>query len=268
MPQAGVCTISFQKKPVATALETASRAGADGVELWGQPEHIRYPIDLDRVREVRDLAGDLDLEICALGSYYRAGVSTEYDGEKLTIRNQIEIARELGTRLIRIWAGEKDPGECTADEANAIVEDIRLFGDYASDAGMQVVLERHGGTLTAGWEAPDPLLERINHPAVGLNYQIVGPSGEDGYADMAVRDFTRLLPLSWHAHMHNYPSATAGSRERCFLDNGIIDYSSMSDVIRSAGYEGYFMVEFPADLNEGLSDVDTLRRDIDFIKSL
>lgn len=33
----GVCTIAFKQKPIDDVLSLAAAAGADGVELWGQP---------------------------------------------------------------------------------------------------------------------------------------------------------------------------------------------------------------------------------------
>ena len=52
------------------------------------------------------------------------------------------------------------------------------------------------------------------------------------------------------------------------LRRGGEGYSELGEAARSLKYEGYFMVEFLSDLRDGLDDLQALKRDIDFIKSL
>lgn len=268
MAKAGLCTIAYNKKSVSSVLDIAAKAGADGVEVWGQPDHTRYPIDGVDLREIREHADALALEICALGSYYRAGGAVAYAKVKLDAHNQVQIARDLGAPLIRIWPGAKNRADSTDAEVRRVIDDIRLFADHAGDAKVGVVLERHTGTLTHGWDGVAELLAEVGHQNVSLNYQVVYPAAESEYEERGAGDFTRLLKLSKHAHLQNYLPGNDGSLKRSFLDSGLVDYSSLGRVARLAGYHGYFMVEFPAELNEGLSDAETVRRDIDFIKGL
>jgi sugar phosphate isomerase/epimerase len=266
--KAGLCTIACRKKSVFAALDLAAKAGADGVEIWGQPDHVRYPIDSAALRETREHADALALEICALGSYYTAGGAVEYAKVKLDVRNQVRIARELGAPLIRIWPGAKSRADSTETEARRVIDDIRLFGDHAGDAKVRVVLERHAGALTHGWEGVEDLLGEIGHENVSLNYQVVYPASVEELESRGASDYTRLLPLSGHAHLQNYLLDEVGALRRSFLDAGLVDYSRLGEAARAAGYRGYFMVEFPADIDEGLSEADAIRRDMDFIHGL
>jgi sugar phosphate isomerase/epimerase len=268
MAKAGLCSIAYNKKSISAVLDIAAKAGADGVEIWGQPDHIRYPIDGTNLRDIREHAEALALEICALGSYYAAGGAVEYAKVRLDARNQVKLARDLGAPVMRIWPGVKSRDDSTPAEVRRVIDDIRLFADHAGDAKVCVVLERHVGTLTHGWDGVAGLLSEIGHENVFLNYQVVYPATEDEYEERGAGDFTALLGLSRHAHLQNYLPADDGGLKRSFLDSGLVDYSSLGKVARSAGYHGYFMVEFPAELNEGLSDSQTVRRDIDFIKGL
>jgi 3-dehydroshikimate dehydratase len=268
MAKAGLCTIAYNKKSVTAVLDLAAKAGADGVEIWGQPDHVRYPLDPAQLRAIREHAEALALEICALGSYYRAGGAVEYAGVKLDARNQIRLARDLGAPLVRIWPGSKSRARCTDAELRRVIDDIRVFADHAADSRVGVVLERHEGTITEGWEGIAELMAEIGHENVALNYQIASSTSEEDLEDRGVEDYTALLPRARHAHLQNYLPLEDGSLKRSFLDSGLVDYSRLGEVARACGYRGYFMVEFPADLNEGLTDVETLRRDIDFIKGL
>lgn len=268
MAKAGLCTIACRRKSVFAALDLAAKAGADGVEIWGQPDHVRYPIDSAHLRETREHAEALALEICALGSYYAAGAAVEYAAVRLDARNQVRIARELGAPLIRIWPGVKNAADCTEAERHRVIDDIRLFADHAGDAKVRVVLERHAGSLTHGWEGVPELLREIGHQNVSLNYQVAYPATEEELEARGADDYARLLPLSGHAHLQNYLVDEDGLLKTSFLDAGLVDYSRLGEAARSSGYRGYFMVEFAAEINGGLSELDTVRRDIDFIKGL
>jgi sugar phosphate isomerase/epimerase len=268
MAKAGLCTIAYSKKGISYAMDIAARAGADGVEIWGQPDHVRYPVDSAQLTEIREHAESLALEICALGSYYCAGAKVELAKVKLDARNQIRIARELGAPLVRIWPGNKNREECSEAEVRRVIDDVRLFADHAGDARIGVVLERHGGTLTNGWDGVAELLAEIRHENVALNYQIAHPASEEEYEERGVEDYTRLLPLSRHAHLQNYLPLDDGTLKRSFLDSGLVDYSHLGEVARTSGYRGYVMVEFSAELNEGLAEADSVRCDVDYIKGL
>ena len=99
-----------------------------------------------------------------------------------------------------------------------------------------------------------------------LNYQIPNPATVEEYKTKSIDDYTNLLKYSRHAHLQNYTKENGP--KRAFLDTGIVDYSKLGEAAEKSGYEGYFMVEFPAKTNNGLNEVDILRRDIKFINGL
>ncbi|MBT3275921.1 MAG: hypothetical protein HN368_22420, partial [Spirochaetales bacterium] len=132
---------------------------------------------------------------------------------------------------------------------------------------MEVVLERHNETLTNTWESPRRVLDLIDRPNMSLNYQVVYPAPVTELRENSAADYRELLGRAAHAHMQNYQELPNGELKRCFLDEGIVDYSALGEAARSAGYAGAFMVEFLPDDTHGLSDVEALRRDLQFIRS-
>ena len=264
----GICTIALKNTAINEVIRIASEAGADGIEVWGQPEHIRYPLDERTTAEIGEKASQADLEVCALGSYYRPCRSPEYHGVAVIPQNQVRIASLLGTSLIRIWAGSQNFDECSGEERKRVCAEIRQFAEVARDAGLTVVLERHSGTLTNSWSSPAAVLDEIRMDNVFLNYQVVYPTGIEDLKAHAVKDYQKYLPISAHAHLQNYTRGGDGTLRRSFLEDGVIDYSLLGDAAVHAGYTGFFMIEFLPDTLGGLTQVEALRRDIQFLRAL
>ena len=266
--RAGLCTIADKDSPLSEVIRIAADTDAAAIEVWGQPPHIDYPLHISAIEDATKIAANAGIEIAALGSYFQPGKSTEYAGIQLTAKNQVEIAEAFGARLIRVWCGAQDYEESTPSKRNEIYEEIRRFADTAGASGIGVVLERHGNSLTHGWSLPETVLKEIGHPNVSLNYQIPYPAPVKSYAAKSVDDYTRLLPLSKHAHLQNYLLDSEGNLIRTQLADGIIDYSELGNAARVAGYEGYFMVEFAAESRGALSFVESIASDIAYIESL
>ena len=92
MARAGLCTIADKNRTLREMIDVAAAAGAGGVEVWGQPDHVAYPVDAKELREARKYAAGAGIEICALGSYYRPPAAVVYHDVAVTARNQLEIA--------------------------------------------------------------------------------------------------------------------------------------------------------------------------------
>lgn len=273
--KAGVCTIAFKDRSLEETIDLIVGSGAKGVELWGREPHLP-----GTSAERRRLAGrlrDAGLEICALGSYYRpdgrragealrtsaAAVDRENDPDSV-----LEAAHDLGAPLVRIWAGSENYESCDPGTREAIVHEVRWFGDRARDAGCEVVLERHNGTLTNSWESAGRVVAAVDHVAVSLCYQVPYPAPAQELATRVRDDLESLLPHSRHAHLQNYVEATDGSLPRTLLAEGIVDYRPIGAIAREVGYRGWAMVEFVGPVRGARSEAEALAADIEFIESL
>jgi len=267
--RAGICTIACREISLAEAIDTAAEAGAEGVEIWGQPPHVSYPPDADQIAEVVAHAAEKGIKIPVFGSYYRVGRDVEFHGVAVTKENQIGLTRLFGAPIIRIWAGTKNHEECSEEEVEAVMADVREFGDMAADAGISVVLERHANTILNRWDNVAEVMECIGHENVALNWQIPCPAGNAEYREKSVGDYMTLLPYAEHCHMQNHtPEESDTWRGRTLLDEGVVDYSRFAEALRKADYDGWLMLEFAADERGGLSKLEAIRHDIEFLKSL
>jgi len=264
MAKAGLCTIALRDRTIEEAISIARYAGSDGIEVWSNPPHVHHPYDEGRLREIRDLARENGLEICCVGSYLKADPDEERRLSR-SIEEEITIAKILGARLIRVWAGVKNFEESTEEERNSVIDRLRFYGDVARREGIHIVVERHCNTLLNGWRSVEEVFRRMDHENVSLNYQVPYPASYEEYRNNFVQDMRRYLPISRHAHLQNYHRDL---RRRALLSEGILDYSILRDLIKQTGYQGYLMVEFCADMPEDLPLRERIRRDIEFVHSL
>ena len=268
VPRVGVCSIAFKERSAASALRAIAAAGADSVELWGQPPHLPYPVDEAWCAALREQAAELGLSFCALGSYYCPGNHPAYDGHPVTKENQLAAARALGAPIVRIWPGSAARQATEPAERERLYAEIRDFADAAGDSGILVVLERHVGSLTEGWDTPLTVLAEVGHANVALNYQVVYPAPRDELATRAVPDYRRLLPHSRHAHLQNYVAAAGDRPPRTLIADGVVDYGELGAAARESGYDGSFMIEFPADERGGVSVDEAVRADVAGVRRL
>lgn len=268
LPCVGICSIAFRKRSPSEALRSIAAAGADSVELWGQPPHLPYPVDVGWCVNLRQEAEELGLHFCALGSYFRPGAHPAYEGHVVTKENQLAAAQALGAPIVRIWPGETSHATTAHTERERLYSEIRDFADAAQDVGIMVVLERHVGSLTEGWEAPLTVLAEVGHSAVSLNYQVVFPAPQEDLVSLAVADYVRLLPHSRHAHLQNYISSASEQPCRSLIEEGIVDYKDLGSTARDCGFEGSFMIEFPADERSSMSVDEAVCADVAGVRRL
>lgn len=152
-------------------LRRAQALGYDGVELDGKRPHGN-PIDLDerRRKAIRELAGELGLEIAAVASNndLSSPVTEHRECQLLMLREQIRLARDLGAPVVRVflaWPGViMRDGLATYDVARQRWEQLwrdttwleawsycrealREAVRYAEEDGIVLALQNHAPVL-------------------------------------------------------------------------------------------------------------------------
>lgn len=161
-PRPGLCSVTFRRLAPEEIVERAAEARLEVIE-WGADEHVR-PGDAERAAQVAQATTAAGLRVCSYGSYFRAGA-----GEQLT--PILDSAEALGTDRVRLWAGRIGSAEATPDEYSRIVARLRDAAAEASDRGIGLALEYHGGTLADTPDAVLRLLGDVAHPALSTYWQ-------------------------------------------------------------------------------------------------
>ncbi|MFC6964867.1 sugar phosphate isomerase/epimerase family protein [Halocatena marina] len=234
----GLCTITNKDWPVETVLELAAKTGYDGVEIWGR-KHVGVDSsgddpDLDTCRNIASRASDLGLEIPVYGSYLRPGTT----GFRDKLAAELEVAVVLNADLIRVWPGDQEYGDHTSTHWDNIVNDLSLAGQQAADRKLGVTVEKHEGTVTNRGEGARRLLETVDSPAVGLNWQpLFHLDGEDLLAEAEL-----LAPMCNNIHLQ--ATREQGGQRRCLLSDAYFDLPALLSVFDRSGFDGYLEVEF------------------------
>lgn len=250
----GLCTISNKDAPVEDVLETAAAAGYDGVELWGQESHVGDGSSAvcDSIVETAD---GLGIDVAVYGSYLAPGTGTFAQ----SYEHEVAVAERLGADLIRVWPGESEYGDHTEEEWDAAVADLALLAEEAASAGLGVTVEKHEGRLSNTTEGARRLIEAVDHPACGLNYQPLFHMSEDDL----VAEAEVLAPLSNNIHIQ--APAERGSKTRAPLEDSYFDVGAVLAPFADAGFDGYVEVEFVTD---DLPYEDAVRGDYEYLRSV
>ena len=258
----GIATIALRNYDIFTALDMAAQAGFAGVEVWGKPSHTPLEFDEDHTRKVRDRARSNGLQIPIFGSY----ANPSWPEFPRKSEDAIKIALLLGARIIRVWAGNKNPD--AADEAlwEQVAKGLRDFALRAEDAGLTLAIEMHAETLCLTPEGALRLLDMVAAPNLKLNYQVGNFAEPDVDHDLGlVGDKVAMV----HAQNFKASCCEQGKLNRTLVQNGNVDYDKVLSLLADHGFGGYVEVEFlkGEDVSEDAL-LESLKKDADYLKML
>ncbi|MFC7457616.1 sugar phosphate isomerase/epimerase family protein [Brachybacterium sp. GCM10030267] len=206
MIRPGLCSVSFRELSVQQVAGLAADAELRCLE-WGSDVHVPAG-DLSAARFAREVTQAAGLEVSGYGSYLRCVGSAETASAEASAL--LASAEELGAPRLRVWAGTQGSRETSAEDRRMIVARLRETARCAAEAGMELGLEWHGGTLTDEIGSTLQLLEEIGHPAVRTYWQ----PHQDQPRREAVADLRTALPhvstvhvFSWWPAAHRQPLA-------------------------------------------------------------
>lgn len=249
----GLCTISNKGAPVEDVLAVAADTGYDAVEIWGR-DHAGDGSTATCDRIV-DRAAELGVEIAVYGSYLAPGT----DGFATDVERELAVADRLNADLIRVWPGESEYEECTETEWDRAVADLSELADRAGAFDVGVTVEKHGGRLTNAQAGARRLIEAVDDPNCGLNWQ---PRFDRPAADL-LSEAERLAPLSNNVHLQAV--AARGDDERCLLADAYFDVEAVLGRFDAAGFDGAVEVEF---VSPAVDYGTAVRRDYEFLRSI
>ncbi len=155
----------------------------------------------------------------------------------------VDAARHLGCATIRVNAygvGNRD------DVQKAAIEGLNKLGEYAEKAGINIIVENHGGYSSDGqWLAT--VMKAVNKKNVGTlpdfgNFCIKRAEG-DIYSGKCIEEYDRykgvqeMLPFAKGVSAKTYDFDTNGN---CIET----DYTKMMQIVKDSGFNGYIGIEY------------------------
>jgi sugar phosphate isomerase/epimerase len=140
MNQLAFCSISALDRSIGDAAAVAVGAGLDALEVTAHRPHLDPSEGVEAARAIGRAVRAAGVDVVAYGSYLgRFGqVGHEH------ARREAAIAAALETKLLRVWA---EPLEDSQTDSAPTVALMQAACDAAAPAGIDVVIERHLGSL-------------------------------------------------------------------------------------------------------------------------
>lgn len=162
------------------------------------------------------------------------------------VKESMEIAAFLGTRVIRINTGTEDKSNKSIPR---VIETFKKLLPTAEKFNLQMALENHGG-ISASSDNILRIIKEINSNFFGSCPDFGNFPSETRYEDLK-----KVAPFALHVHAKSYEFDKSGNETA-------IDYEKCIRILHDAGYDGYLSVEFEGkgDQMEGLKKTLNLIR--------
>ena len=253
-------------------MRLAKQQGWEGIELDADRPHAA-PMDFspsDR-QEIRDLAGELGLPICAISPNCDLSSPVPVHREAMIcyVRECLKLAHDLGVPMCKIFAawrgitihegigtydetyGYDQFGYYKEDRRGFVVEGLRELTKVAEDYGIVLAMQNHGPDVVNCYQDVLSLIEDVGSPALKACMDInIEPQADS--ADHA-REMARASgKLTVHTHVNGeFRRAADGSVELAaggYFDKRFwgrqVAYPAYLEALAAAGYEGYVNWEF------------------------
>jgi sugar phosphate isomerase/epimerase len=228
--------LTGERTPAMTLQTFADRAAAlqvDGVELTSYyfPETVtpEYVAGLKRHCYILGL----DIVGCPVRNTFTYPAGAQRDKEIAHVRRWIDIAADLGSPSIRIFAGDLQTGQ-TAKEAQAnCVECIEACAETAARRGVLLALENHHGVV-ADPEGLLAIVRAVRSDWCGINLDTGNFRTADPYADLA-----KCAPYAVTVQLKTEVRPGGGKPQEA-------DLPRLVRILKDAGYRGYVTLEYEA----------------------
>jgi L-ribulose-5-phosphate 3-epimerase len=149
----------------------------------------------------------------------------------------VRWAERFGVPIVNTAVGGHAPD---VDESeSAFLANIGTLADAAEAAGLTIALEIHGDLMASG-ERSRPLLDKIDHPAVAVNYDTANVEYYAGTS--AVDDLPSIADRVAHVHLKDARGGQ-GNWDFPAVGEGHVDFERVVGILRDAGYDGPYSVE-------------------------
>ena len=157
----GLCSISFRTHTPEEILHAMKAAGLSVIE-WGSDVHCPP----EKAEEIAALQKQHGITCCSYGTYFYLGFTPNEE-----LPAYIRAAKLLGTKTLRLWAGQKNPDMYIPEERDAFFDACRQAAKIAEDAGVMLCMECHQNSYTQTKEGALELMQAVNSPAFRMYWQ-------------------------------------------------------------------------------------------------
>jgi len=270
-------------------LVKAKELGFDGVMLMAKRPHLSL-VDYDKEARVKlkKRIEELGLTLVGLAGYsdFTAGMDKpgipHTEIQAAYIGQLAELAKDLGTNMVRIFTGYERPGIPYDKQYATVVEGITLAAKEAEKYGVTLVVQNHHDialhhdamywmlkeinrpNVMAGWDAWSPNLEGLSKEEIRRSVLKMKPF----IVNTIVADYVSMPRYHYENHLTNYVTDKPLMRAAA-MGEGIIDYQTFIGTLKEIGYQGYIVYEMCEVLDGGgsIANLDkTAKKFLNYVK--
>jgi sugar phosphate isomerase/epimerase len=214
-------------------IEKAVAWDVDGVELTSYYFPPAFaPAYVASLKRHCYLAG-IDVSTTPIRNTFTYPAGPERETEIAHVKRWLDVAADLGSPAIRIFAGDAQPHQPEAEARKNCVECIEACADHAARRGVFMALENHGGVV-AEPEGVLEIVKAVKSDWFGVNLDTGNFHGADPYADLA-----RCVPYAVTVQVKVEVQAKGGPKQEA-------DLPRLVRMLKDAGYRGLVTLEYEA----------------------
>jgi sugar phosphate isomerase/epimerase len=233
----GIQTRSL-RQPLKTALRTAARLGADGVEIDVRTELPPRELSQTGLRQFLKLLGDLNLRVSAAAFPTRHGYDEPHDLERRVLATQaaMRFAAQLGADVVINRVGTM-PGESDNPRLGHFLEALTALGAYGDRVGARLAAQTSG-------QSPQllaRLIEQLPEHSLGVDLH---PSGLIAAGHSPQEAVEMLGPHILHVHACDaVRDPRTGRANVVELGRGTADLPELLGRLTEFDYRGWVTIE-------------------------
>lgn len=235
----GCCAYSYSQHFEAGKLtmedffRLAADLGAQGVDVTTYWLKSTEPDYLNSLRRLAFKNG-LGFSGAAIRTEMCQSDATKRIEQVRNIQHWTDVTDRLGASHLRVFTGKIPLGATLKQGVPWVVEVMKPACEYASQRGITIGIEDHGG-LTARAATMVEILRQVDSPYAGCNLDISNfeaPTDEEMYSDIAA-----CIPYASHVHVRDHFGSTGRP----------IDLDRVWQMFAKADYRGYLSAEYEGD---------------------
>ena len=252
-------------------LVKAKELGFEGVMLVAKKPHVS-PHDYDKIAraKLKSKIDSLGLTLVGLAGYtdFTAGIDKpgipNAEIQAAWVGELAELARDLGTDMVRIFTGYERPGIPYDKQYGEVVAGLKMAGELAAQYGVTLAVQNHHD-IALHHDAMYWLLKEVNKPNVMAGWDAWSPTLEGLSSEQLRESILKMKPYiintiaaDYQAHprftydntLTNYKAEQPVMRAMP-MGQGIIDYKTWFGTLKEIGYQGWVVYEMCEVLDGG-----------------
>lgn len=229
------------------------RLEVDGVELldfFWKDRAAEMPAVEAALRET-----GLPVGVYSVGNNFALPDPAARAAEAKKITDGVDNAVHFGAKVVRVFAGNPQPGVGLSEAFDWIVSSFRDVVGYAEARGITLALENHGA-LAGRSDQVALILEAVGSPALKANpdtgnFLLVHQASHEAVADLAAqaamvhfKDF-RVVPDDYSGFA--YQSVDGIKFAGTAIGEGDVDLADCLATLERAGFQGWLNIEYEAE---------------------